>query len=145
MAGTPAPAPTAVEGDPPINPEFSGLTVDSLSSMAWLLFPFVFFLACFILRQLWGCCARCCGWGNRGRPPKKKDKTDKVLETVAAPFDFVIDGLSGRGERTRAEGGDASVDDLLKDLGGSPWVEQWDETHQAWYFWNTKTNEVTRV
>ena len=34
-------------------------------------------------------------------------------------------------EGTHGEGADASLDDLLKDLGGSPWVEQWDEDEGA--------------
>ncbi len=90
---------------------------------------------CFIIRLCWGIGAYVYGCGNRGRAPRPTPNPDaERAARVRAPFDFMIDSLSAGDD---AEG---EVEDLL--AAESPWSEQWDDSRQAWYYWNTETNEV---
>lgn len=134
---TSAQAPTP--GPTPDHHYLGGFRVDWLSEVDILLFPILFLIVCFAIRMLWGCCAFLHGWGNRGRPPRKVAE-EEVLDTTAAPFDWVIDGLTGQTGRDSG----TSLTNLLNGVGvvGNPWLEQWDERYQAYYYWNKDTHEV---
>ena len=135
-ASEPTPHPTPSGQNP-----LTGFKVDWLAEMGYALFPLVFLLGCLVIRLVWGCCAGIFGWGNRGRPPKRviEELLTQELATTSGPFDWVIEGLTGR---AAADNG-TSMDDLLQGISnGSAWVEQWDENFGAWYFWNSETGEV---
>ena len=121
--------------------DLGGYRVNWIQEYGILLFPIIFMAGCLVIRMIWGCCASIYGWGNRGRPPVPRPPTpaEEVLNTQAAPFDWVIESFTGQ----NAAGTGTGMDDLLvAGKRSTPWVEQWSEAHKSWYYWNTDTAET---
>jgi len=134
----PSPAPTKPESDPRNKAQLTGFGIDWLAELGVALFPILFLLGCLVIRLCWGCCASIFGFGNRGRKPRKVNfRTTEVVDT-SGPFDWVIEGLIGQ----EADDAGFCMADLLAGGDGADWVEQWDETYGAWYFWNSTTGAV---